>query len=495
VSLLSNDALDLAVSRGAVAYGLVRRGFGLRIGGGSARAYFIGVDGDQGICLIPKHLDEGSEVEIPRTFQLLLDQPARFSLFASTLALEARPGELTDVSGDDFTRLPPIETILRSGDVPTKKGQALKGAVLPVRLKAALTEIGTLELWCVAEDRDARWKLEFSLRGQVDAEVEASSPSTLAPMPRHFEEARERIEIIYGKKPAPVDKRDVKNLGRDLEKLLGPRDTWATPVIRELWSALYAGMGKRRRSAEHERLWCTLLGFCLRPGFGAPLDAWRAAESFQVFEQGLQFQKEPHNWDAWWVMWRRIAGGLDATAQRAIFGVLLPAIRIDGAKAAGKAKTVRTEGLVEMIRLAASLERVEVGNKLQLGEALFDRLDRDGPLPHLLWAVGRVGARVPFYGSPHACIDAPIAAQWLARLEALPNVKLKELVFPVAQIARVSGDRGRDLGVEERERAARLLGRAGAPDAIVRPVRELVVLTSQDEEKRFGESLPSGLKL
>ena len=500
LNLLSNDALDLAVSRGAVCYGLVRRGLGLRIGGGSARAYFIGIDdtagsekgGPQGICLIPRHLEEGSDVEIPRTFQLLLDRPARFSLFASTLDMAARPGDLAPVSGEDFVALPPIETVLRSGDEVAKKGQAVKGAQVPVRLQASLTEIGTLELWCVAEDRPARWKLEFSLRGQR----EERSASAVTPMPRQFEKARERIEIIYGKKPAPIDKRDVKNLARDLEKMLGPKASWPTAVIRELWGALYAGMGKRRRSADHERLWCSLLGFCLRPGFGAPLDAWRASESFRVFEQGLQFQKEAHNWEAWWVMWRRIAGGLDAAEQQAIFDVILPAIRLEKSQGKpGKARAARSEGLVEMIRLAASLERIDVNQKILLGEALFDRIDGEGVLPHLLWSLGRVGARVPFYGSPHACLDAPLAAQWIARLTALPGAKPQELCFAISQIARVSGDRGRDLDSETRENAARILERAGAAEAIVRPVRERVALTGQDEEKRFGESLPSGLKL
>ena len=506
LNLLSNDALDLAVSRGAVCFGLVRRGIGLRIGGGSARAYFIGLSksdasgetgeqGARGICLVPRHLEEGSEVCLPQRFELLLDRPARFSLFASTLALSARPGDIVSMEGDEFTALSPIETVLRSDKAPAKKAQATQEMRVPVRLKAALTEIGTLELWCEACDGDARWKLEFSLRGETGGPKE-SLPSAVAPMPRHFDKARERVEIIYGKKPAPVDKRDVKGLTRELEKLLGPKEGWTTPVIRELWGALYAGMGKRRRSADHERLWCALVGFCLRPGFGAPLDSWRAAETFRVFEQGLQFQKEAHNWEAWWVMWRRVSGGLDAQAQKAILEAVLPAIRPERASGkAGKPKAARAEGVVEMIRLAASLERVEVSQKIQLGEAIFDRIADEGALPHLLWSLGRIGARVPFHGSAHTCVDAPVASQWVSRLMALKGAKPQDLAFAVAQIARVSGDRGRDLDEETRLETAQFLERLGAAAGMAQSVREFMALTGQDEERRFGESLPAGLTL
>ena len=106
---------------------------------------------------------------------------------------------------------------------------------LPVRLEAALTEIGTLELWCVATDRDARWKLEFQLRAGVAEEV----PTAVAAMPKRFHEAKELVDLVYGKKPVQIEKKDVKNLVRNLEKVLGPKEDWTTPVIRELWGSLY----------------------------------------------------------------------------------------------------------------------------------------------------------------------------------------------------------------------------------------------------------------
>ena len=487
VALLDTAHLDLAVARGAAAFALARRGLGLRIGGGTARAYFVGVDAAgadaaQALCLIPRHLAEGTEVEVPRTFALRLDEPVRFPLYATTRARFERPGEVVPVD-DTLQPLPAIETVLRAAG--GGKSQ------LPVRLRAALTSIGTLEIFCVAEDRDARWKLEFGLRGGS----EDAGPSEVASLPRRFDEARQLVDLFYGKKAAPVDRREVKGLTRALEKALGPREQWNVPVLRELWAALHAGLARRRRSDDHERQWLSLTGYALRPGFGAPLDAWRAAQTFAVFGEGLQFQAEPHNWQAWWVLWRRIAGGLDEAAQGRILDAILPFLPPpDPRRPRPKVTGVRPEAPDEMIRLAASLERVPAARKHAAGEAVLERIARDGPAPHLLWALGRLGARVPFHGSGHACVGPEIAERWLARLVALP-ARPADLAFPVSQLARMSGDRARDLSPEAREEALAALRRAGAPATLSRTVEEPVALEAADEQRIFGESLPAGLKL
>jgi hypothetical protein len=487
VTLLENARLDVAVARGAACSGLVRRGVGLRIGGGSARGYYVGVDasGDKAraLCVIPRHLEEGREITVPRTFSLLVDRPVRFLLFATRRARFDQPGDVVELDEATFQPLPPIETVLRASGGGKSE--------VPVRLHAALTEIGTLELWCVAEDRDARWKLEFQLRG---ASSEAG-PTEVEAMPRRFADARALVDLFYGKKAAPVDPRGVKGLTRELEKVLGPRESWTTPVIRELWASLHGGMARRRRSADHERLWCSLTGWCLRPGFGAPLDAWRAAETFRAFGEGLQFQAEPRNWQAWWILWRRIAGGLDDAAQARVLETVMPFIPpVDPRKPKPRVAGVRPEAADEMIRLAASLERVPAARKRELGEAVFTRIEREGAATHLLWAIGRIGARVPFHGSAHTSVAKEVAEDWIARLLAL-SAPRSALAFPLAQLARASGDRARDVEPEVREAVLSALAQGKAPDDMVRPVREAVALGTAEEQRIFGDALPAGLRL
>ena len=100
-----NDNPDLAVARGAVAYALAQQGLAPRIGGGSARSYFLRLDEAKdatkmrGICLLPRGSEPGREVLLGgRTFALRLGQPVRFQLFSAVAVAvgqgPARLGEL-----------------------------------------------------------------------------------------------------------------------------------------------------------------------------------------------------------------------------------------------------------------------------------------------------------------------------------------------------------------------------------------------------------------
>jgi molecular chaperone DnaK (HSP70) len=490
VRLLAAPALDLAVARGAAASALARRGIGQRIGGGSARAFYVGIAtaaGEQALCVVPRHLEEGSRVSVPRPFTLALGRPVRFPLFASVRPRLERPGDVVAAS-EDLTPLPPLEAVLRAAEAD---GRAARAEV-PVRLEATLTEIGTLELWCVAADRDARWKLEFGLRGAPGDRAEPRG--ALGPAPKRLAEAIALVETFYGKK-APVERREVKGLFRALEKVLGSRETWPTAVVRALWAALHAGAARRRRSADHERVWAQLTGFTLRPGFGAPLDSWRAAETFAAFGEGLQYQADPHAWQAWWVLWRRIAGGLEAAAQERILDAVAPFVpRRDPRKPPPRVPGVKPEAFDELVRLAGSLERVPPARKLALGEALLDRIAAEGPAAHALWALGRLGARVPFHGSVHQVVPPAAAEEWIRRLFAL-DADRGALVFPLAQLARRSGDRARDVAEGLREEVAAFLRRAKAAPEAVHAVEEVAASSDEQEQRIFGESLPAGLSL
>ena len=484
VQVLANDAPDLAVARGAAQFALARRGLGRRISGGSPRAYYIGLGGEPqaAVCVVPRGLPEGEGVELPaRTFKLLLGKPARFELWQSTGSRTDRPGELVTLAGetaDDLDPLPPLSAALAgSGEIT-------------VRLSAQLTAIGTLEIWCVGASQ--RWKLEFSLRPG-----EASRGSgTIGALPKRFEDARALVQKVFGKKPAPTTPRDVKDLPRALEATLGKRETWPTAVARELWGELWAGAGRRRRSAEHEKTWVQLTGYCLRPGFGYPLDDWRAAQLAGVFGQALQFHQDGAAWVAWWVMWRRVAGGLDEVSQRAIYESVAPWLRPRPARNWARPKGLQPLGEDELLRTLGALEKLAEAAKAEIGEWLLARMT--GPSQSPVWALGRLGARVPLTASAHQVIAPELAARWVEALLALGDERWRpgdETPFAAAQLARRSSDRGRDLSDELRERVAARLARSGAPAAWSRQVREVVALEEADAERFFGESLPPGLKL
>jgi hypothetical protein len=494
IGLLPHKSLELAVARGAACHGLARRGLGRRIGGGSAHALYVGLAAEKddatprAICLIPRGQEEGQPVDLKsRPFELTLGRPVQFPLFSTTSDRIDLPGEIVDI-GDEFRALPPIHTLFKSAGAKTTK--------VPVHVRATLTELGTLELWCVSNNSDDRWRLEFELRGTTAHTAATVTES----MPARFEEVRAVVERVFGHKPLPVGSKEVKQLSRTLEKTIGPREQWRLPLLRELWSDLYAGAIRRRRSADHERVFFQLAGYSLRPGFGYPLDPWRCEQTFLLFRDGVTFHAEQPIWSEFWVMWRRLAGGLAEVQQHELWSYLKPhlARRVppEPPKDGARPKGIQPEGLDEMVRVAASLEHLNPSDKAMLGHWITQRLKNPqtaaGPWA---WALGRLGARVPLYGGIHQTVDAEEAAAWLSLLLDAGLRRIDGTAFAAAQLARLTGDRTRDLDDEIRARAVAALKSAGAPEAWLRMLNEVAALDTADEARALGDTLPIGLRL
>ena len=167
LKLLRSASLDLAVALGASYSGFARRGRGIRIRGGTARAYYVGVEAAtpavpgfappvRAVCLAPFGMEEGSTVDLPQLeVGAVVGETASFRFFASSARRDDAPGAVVEAV-DDLEELPPIETTLPAAD-----GSA--GEVLPVHLRSHVTEVGTLELHLVSPAGRA-WKLEFSVR-------------------------------------------------------------------------------------------------------------------------------------------------------------------------------------------------------------------------------------------------------------------------------------------------------------------------------------------
>ncbi|RQQ04617.1 molecular chaperone DnaK [Burkholderia stagnalis] len=489
LNVLHNAHPDIAVARGAVAYGLARAGHAPRIGGGSARSYFLVLDdGDaesRGVCLLPRGTEEGHEIRLEgRTFALRLGQPVRFHLVSTVADTAYRPGDLVTLGDGDFVRLPPIATVVGRQD-------ACDARETPVKLTASLTEVGTLEMHCIATDDAARrWRLEFQLRGDAATQGDADGPV------RHpqLDQAIELIDRSFGGRAADVTPKDTRRLRAQLEQLLGPRDEWDVALARELFDALLARARRRRRSADHERAWLNLAGYCVRPGFGHPLDAWRIEQLWPLFDDGIQYVNDGQVWSEWWTLWRRAAGGLDDDAQSQVRDAIAFLEPTDGKRRKLPFDPAKV-GPADMTRLSASLERLPVERKIELAERLVALLQKpaDGALG--AWAIGRIGARQPFYGSAHGVVPADVAARLLDALFALDWKQVEPAAFAAAQIARMTGDRSRDLPPDLRDAVLRRLAAANAPAAWLDRVREVVALDVDDTVRVFGESLPAGLKL
>jgi molecular chaperone DnaK (HSP70) len=488
--VLNNDHPDVAVARGAVAYGLARAGAAPRIGGGSARSYFLVLDGDRGICLLPRGTQEAQDVHLDdRVFALRLGQPVRFPLVSTVAETPFRAGELTDLSRGDFIRLPPLATVVR-------RQHASDPDERRVRLTASITEVGTLAMNCISIDDPAqRWLLQFELR-RDEAKASADGANEQPQPQRHpsLDEAIGLIDRAFGARVAGVAPTEVKRLRAQLEQMLGPSETWDVALLRELFDSLWERAKRRRRSADHERVWLNLAGFCLRPGFGYPLDEWRIGQIWPIFDDGIQYIHESRVWSEWWTLWQRAAGGLNEEAQSQLFEAMdfLQAANIEKRKLPFDPAKV---GHVGMIRVQASLERIEVAQKIRLGEHLLDRLRKPSENPQTWWAVGRIGARRPLYGSAHGVVPPEVAQRWLDAVLSVDWKKVEPAAFASVQLSRLTGDRSRDLPEDARAAVIRRLAALGAAPAWIRTVREVVALDEADTGRAFGETLPAGLKL
>ncbi|MGZ8160999.1 MAG: Hsp70 family protein [Methylobacter sp.] len=487
--LLENKHPELSVAFGAVSYAIARRDKKLKIGGGSARSYFLLVDTDdstkqQGICILPKGSEEGDEVILKdRRFALRLGVPVRFHLVSLSGDGDFKPGDVAEIT-DLFHSLPPL-AVAFEGDAGKPNAEVV------VELSVAQTEVGTLKIQCIAvEDSTKRWDVEFQIRKK------ATGLQTDAALPGNFNQIAEQIQAIFGAKSRQVDPKAVKNLRADLEKLTGAaRTEWTTPLLRAMFGTLLEGAKYQRRSENHERVWLSLTGFCLRPGFGYPLDDWRVEQLWKSYPQGIQFVNETQNWTEWWTLWRRIAGGLDAAAQERIFADIAKFLNPAAARQPGVIKQIKNRGYDDMVRLSAVLERLPVAKKIQLGEWLLKRLEKAGEPSQTWWAVGRIGARMPFHGSSHNVIPADTVCLWLKQILALDWKKTPQAGFAATLIARMSGDRARDIDGAMRGQIIEKLKLSKAPASWIDMVEQLKELDEKEEKQIFGEALPPGLKL
>ena len=171
VKALAGADLDLAVARGAAYYGWVRQGHGIRIRGGTARAYYVGVESPapavpgmeppvRALCVAPFGMEEGTQADVPpQEFGLVVGEPTEFRFFASSVRRDDQVGTMLEAKDhpDELEELAPLQT-----ELPAREGQ--EGQLVPVNLQAAVTELGSLEVRCLERAGQGKWKLSLNVR-------------------------------------------------------------------------------------------------------------------------------------------------------------------------------------------------------------------------------------------------------------------------------------------------------------------------------------------
>jgi hypothetical protein len=186
---------------------------------------------------------------------------------------------------------------------------------------------------------------------------------------------------------------------------------------------------------------------------------------------------------------------LDAQAQQRILKDISSDIRASKTSQKRRSGSPKKQGQDDMVRLVGSLERLPVERKIEVGGWLLGRLRSKRESPQLWWAIGRLGARMPFYGSAHNVVPVEVAERWLKRTLAQDWNSVSSAAFAATTLARLSGDRERDLDAVLRDQVARRLRAAKLSESWIRMVTQVIELDAADERRVFGESLPPGLRL
>lgn len=486
----ANPDLDLAVALGASYYGLAKKGYGVRVRSGSARAYYLGVfmgvstpekEGvysrppEKAICVVERGMTEGTKNELnDKRFYVLANQPVTFYLYSSSFRTGDRVGDVIDVDRS-LTSLPPLHTVIQFG----KKA---KGTSVSVKVEVWFTEVGTLALWCRSVRSIHRWRFQFQLReaGQTipvsDKEVFEESL---------VDQALQQVREAFSDEPGETrPARLVKIIG-DLVKR--PKEKWPLGLIRPLADELVSLSSARRLSPEHESRWLNLTGFCLRPGFGDALDEYRIQRLWKTFHGGPVHAKKIQVRSEWWVLWRRVAGGLSTSQQRRVFQEISRFIK---PKRGGKKPGLAPQEHMEIWMAMANMERLADPDKAALGRLLLDYLTPKKGRNQYWWSLSRIGAREPLYGPIDLVISPDEVALWIETILSRSWPNPRPVGMALTQMSRLTGDRKRDLDSKVIQRVVKWLTPFDWSEPYIRLLKEVVPIARQERSVIFGESLP-----
>jgi hypothetical protein len=217
----------------------------------------------------------------------------------------------------------------------------------------------------------------------------------------------------------------------------------------------------------------------------------KIAQARKIYLEGLAFPKDLQCQVEWLILWRRIAGGLNAGQQRELYERHTKLLGVGGKKSGGKInRQVEQEGWL----LLASLEHLAPALRVTLGSELIERIKGEPDNKSYLWSLGRIGARLPFYGPLNCVVPSEAAQQWIKTLLSLPQLST-HVASAIVQLGARTNDPLRDIDDDLREAAIIKMSNVGISSELIESLRQYVPPTRTDAVRIFGESLPEGLRL
>lgn len=509
-SILVNRDMDLNVAHGAAYFGFTKsqkfkpsqarfEGASLSVKAGYPRNVFLlinkkGESKNHLFCLVSKGATTSSMILEPEGLNLLVGSPVKFQICTSLQGENYRSGFFyPEASEEKLLPLPPLQTNLAESS-----GRKSKPELVPIVLKVEILSTGLIQVSCIETAEPKReWALDFDLNAKFkkkSSKVDKQTKTDVSQEEAKLPLAKERVAVSFGKKPISTtgDKKP-KGIFKDLEMIFNlPRQEWNYKTLRSLWPHLYQGITRRSRSIDHEASWLGLAGYCLRPGFGEEQDEYRLSQLLELINLGLAYPKEKAVEIQWWILWRRVSGGLDAKTQHKLVQKILPRLRNN------------IESLPsEAVMCAASFERLTLETRTEIARAITKHLAkrRLKGSNHYIWALKRILSRTNIYS--HAGSVVPPNMVISAYQDLLPAGGQSQLAVSEKErfkaiflsASRLTLSRHTDLPQGARDKIQSTLKSMGASDFELKILSEYRPLSRAETSDLFGESLPNGLEL
>ena len=470
-----------AVAKGAAQYIRSLNGDTDRIESGVPHSLLLKLADGQFVGLLPKGMAKQEPVSLAQVFNVQMGQQVQFPLYRCDDHLECAVGEIkTDESGLHFV----------SNLVTELDGESSDGLV-SVTLMATMTEVGLLKVELIAQQSGQSWTLQF---GVSKARQETSDNGQQGQLHSHMGQAEEHLVKCFsgaGQKQYPDL---VKSLKQDMDRLLGDREEWTLATSRRLADKLLALKGGRTKSPQHERQWLQLMGFCLRPGYGAIGDEARVEQTLNATKQGPKHDQAPV-WGQHWTLYRRIAGGLTEAMQEGLYKQFSQYYSPTGQRSREKQKALTSKSSDDMIRMVGALERLPHSRKQEAIDWLVKRLQKSSEPDTAWWAIGRMASRRLLLNEPDNQLDDALAAK-------LTEVALKEdwkkrKQAGLAAVLMVQPGLGESSPALKalRKKVAVKLKKDKCPVQWQQRLESSEAFTDAEMSRLVGETLPIGLSL
>lgn len=287
------------------------------------------------------------------------------------------------------------------------------------------------------------------------------------------------------------DARSLKSLSPKLAEILGmPREKWPLGILRKIADYLIENIRFRKVSPVHELRWMNLLGYCLRPGYGDGADQVRLEGLWKIYKSGPAYRNNQQVKNEWWILWRRVSGGLSPGRQLQV----IQDVRSIIMDKKNRPSRLHGQEKIEILMAAASMERISVKDKFRLGEFVFTHMSPKKAMPQHFWCLSRLGARKLLYGPDDRVIPAKNIVPWIEKILQTEWNNIRPAATALVSLTRKTGDRLRDVPDETASMVCKWLENHGFED-LIHPVVNVIDLKAEEQEGIFGESLPSGLVL